>query len=231
VVGGVLLKVTTQAGMVPRTALTSRLSFLFLPPMSAASPAHLVATTTSNVPSFSLVRCAGTSTARSSANQQPPPPPAVAQPTQPQPQLHPTPRTAVKLGTVISAGLMDRTVRVLHRHTTYDKHLRKLYPAKTTFMVSDPRNSLREGDVIEFSSGWRASKNVRHVVERIVAPFGIGVDERPAVMSREERERQQLEEGRTVPATMGKIKSRVLSRLRMEGSSSQQTTATTATRS
>jgi ribosomal protein S17 len=218
--------------ILPLTALTSRPS-LFLPSISAASPAHLVATTTSNVPSYSLARSAGTSTARRSANPQPPPPPpAVRQPTQPQPQpqLHPTSTTAVKLGTVISAGLMDRTVRVRHKHTTYNKHLRKLYPAKTTFMVSDPRNSLREGDVIEFSSGWRASKNVRHVVERIVAPFGIGVDERPAVMSRKERERQLLEVGRTAPAKMGKIKSRVLSRLRMEGSSSQQTTATAATK-
>lgn len=54
-------------------------------------------------------------------------------------------------------------------------------------MVSDPRNSLREGDVVEFSSGWRASKRVRHVVERIVAPFGAAIADRPAVLSREER--------------------------------------------
>lgn len=54
-------------------------------------------------------------------------------------------------------------------------------------MVSDPRNSLREGDVVEFSSGWRASKRVRHVVERIVAPFGTAIEARPAVMSQEER--------------------------------------------
>ncbi|KAK2757718.1 hypothetical protein FQN54_004687 [Arachnomyces sp. PD_36] len=93
----------------------------------------------------------------------------------------------IKTGTVISAGLMDRTVRVLYKYNTFDKYLQKLFPATTTFMVSDPRNSLREGDVVEFSSGWRASKKVRHVVERIVAPFGSGVEERPAVMSREER--------------------------------------------
>lgn len=54
-------------------------------------------------------------------------------------------------------------------------------------MVSDPRDSLREGDVIEFSSGWRSSKNVRHVVDRIVAPFGAAIEDRPAIMTREER--------------------------------------------
>ena len=58
-------------------------------------------------------------------------------------------------------------------------------------MVSDPRNSLREGDVIEFSSGARKSRRVRHVVERIVAPFGVSIEKRPAVMSREEREEER----------------------------------------
>lgn len=42
--------------------------------------------------------------------------------------------------------------------------------------------------MIEFSSGFPKSRNVHHVVERIVAPFGSGIEERPPVMSREERE-------------------------------------------
>lgn len=103
-------------------------------------------------------------------------------------------------------------------------------------MVSDPRNSLREGDVVEFSSGWRASKRVRHVVERIVAPFGAAVEQRPAVMSREERvaerERKANEkvvrrsqrdgkvadsssaEGRKPGQRVGRIKSLIAERLR-----------------
>lgn len=34
---------------------------------------------------------------------------------------------------------------------------------------------------------------MRHVVERIIAPFGSGVEERPAVLSREEREEEMAQ--------------------------------------
>ncbi|PYI11591.1 nucleic acid-binding protein [Aspergillus sclerotiicarbonarius CBS 121057] len=96
-----------------------------------------------------------------------------------------------KTGTVVSVGRMDRTVRVSYRHTTWDKHIQKPYPKITTFLVSDPRNSLREGDVIEFSNGFPKTRNVHHVVERIIAPFGSSIDERPPVMSREERDAER----------------------------------------
>lgn len=95
---------------------------------------------------------------------------------------------SIKAGTVASVGKMDRTVRVAYRHTTYDQRLRKTYPKVTHFLVADPRNSLREGDVIEFASGFPKSRTVHHVVERIVAPFGTPIDQRPPVMSREERD-------------------------------------------
>ncbi|KAL4892682.1 hypothetical protein BDV59DRAFT_179488 [Aspergillus ambiguus] len=106
------------------------------------------------------------------------------------PSLRSYPYT-VKTGTVVSVGRMDRTVRVSHRHTTWDPFLRKTYPKTTSYLVSDPRNSLREGDVIEFSSGYPKSRNVRHVVERIIAPFGAAIEERPAVMTREERDAER----------------------------------------
>lgn len=98
---------------------------------------------------------------------------------------------STKLGTVVSVGKMQHTVRVSHRHTEWDAHLRKPYPKVTTYKVSDPRDSLREGDVIEFTSGAPRGRHVRHVVERIVAPFGSAVEERPAVMSRQEREAER----------------------------------------
>ncbi|KAJ5138353.1 uncharacterized protein N7515_003201 [Penicillium bovifimosum] len=101
--------------------------------------------------------------------------------------------STLKTGTVVSVGRMDRTVRVCHRHTAWDRHIRKYYPQETHYLVSDPRNSLREGDVIEFSSGAPKSRHVRHVVERIVTPFGVGINERPAVMSKEEREAEREE--------------------------------------
>ncbi|KAH8435344.1 uS17 family ribosomal protein [Aspergillus melleus] len=99
---------------------------------------------------------------------------------------------STKTGTVESVGRMDRTVRVSHRHTSWDSHLQKTFPKVTTFLVSDPNNSLREGDVIEFSSGAPKSRNVRHVVERIIAPFGTNIDERPPVKTREEREAERV---------------------------------------
>ena len=97
----------------------------------------------------------------------------------------------LKTGTVQSVGRMDRTVTVIHRHNTWDKHIRKYYPKETRYLVSDPRNSLREGDVIEFSSGAPKSRHVHHVVERIITPFAIPLEDRPPVMSREERQEER----------------------------------------
>lgn len=82
---------------------------------------------------------------------------------------------------------------VHERGQEWDKHIRKFYPKINRFLVSDPRNSLREGDVIEFSSGSRKSRRVNHVVEKIVAPFGVDIADRPAVMTRAEREAERAE--------------------------------------
>lgn len=86
-------------------------------------------------------------------------------------------------------------------------------------MVHDPRNSLREGDVVEFVDGWRASRRVRHVVERIVAPFGTSPEERPAVMNWQEREEELARAratGEVGTIKMGNIKKRILPRLEKE---------------
>ncbi|KAF7594345.1 hypothetical protein BBP40_009580 [Aspergillus hancockii] len=106
------------------------------------------------------------------------------------PSLRSYPYT-LKTGTVVSVGRMDRTVRVAHRHTQWDSHIRKSYPKVTNYLVSDPKNSLRDGDVIEFSSGYPKSRHVRHVVERIIAPFGAAIEDRPAVLSRKERDAER----------------------------------------
>ncbi|KAJ9256838.1 hypothetical protein DTO207G8_2441 [Paecilomyces variotii] len=150
--------------------------------------------TASSILSTSRRAASTTTTTTTTSQQQPPPSTSSQQPPSstipPPPSLRAYPYT-IRTGTVISVGLMDRTVRVAHHHTTYDRFIRKTYPKTTTYLVSDPRNSLREGDVIEFSSGAPKSRRVRHVVERIVAPFGTPVEERPAVMSREEREEER----------------------------------------
>jgi hypothetical protein len=54
-------------------------------------------------------------------------------------------------------------------------------------MVHDPASSLRTGDIISISSGWRVSKNVHHVVRSILAPFGEPIEARPAVPTEEQR--------------------------------------------
>ena len=123
---------------------------------------------------------------------------------------------------------MDRTVRVAYHHTTYDSQIRKTYRKVTHFLVADPQDSLCEGDVIEFSSGFPKSRTVHHVVERIIAPFGSSIDQRPAVLSREERdalrekkraakwqrreERRAQGTGEGVNEHMGRIRKLVLER-------------------
>ena len=53
-------------------------------------------------------------------------------------------------------------------------------------LVHDPRESLRTGDIVSISPGWRTSKHVKHVVNSIIAPFGEPIDARPPIPSREE---------------------------------------------
>ncbi|KAL4798566.1 hypothetical protein BDV19DRAFT_356500 [Aspergillus venezuelensis] len=108
------------------------------------------------------------------------------------PSLREYPRS-VKKGVVASVGRMDRCVRVDHHHTVWDNFLRKTYPKTTSYLVSDPQNSLRDGDLIEFSSGYPKGRRVHHVVERIVIPFGTAIEDRPAVLSREERDAIRVE--------------------------------------
>lgn len=116
---------------------------------------------------------------------------------------------------------MSRTVRVEYRHLTFSKHLNKTFPQKSNVLVADPNNSLREGDVIVFSNGWRKSKHVSHVVDKIVTPFGTPIEDRPPVMTRAEREALRDEKamakrqrkGRPEVPRMGRIKRLVTERV------------------
>ncbi len=120
---------------------------------------------------------------------------------------------------VVSAGLMEKTVKVRVGVQKWNKHIGKVcvLPPSTsppshilnqfqlhsffsrlmdcvqhfnqsrTILVHDPRSSLRIGDVISISPGWRASKQVHHVVNSILAPFGEPIQARPPVPTLEER--------------------------------------------
>lgn len=53
--------------------------------------------------------------------------------------------------------------------------------------MHDPNDSLRAGDVVAITPGWRSSKQKRHVVKHIIAPSGTPVEERPPVPTEDER--------------------------------------------
>ncbi len=66
-----------------------------------------------------------------------------------------------------------------------------------TLLVHDPRGSCIEGDVVNVQGGLRASKTVRHVVTRIVAPFGgVAVAKRPAVLTPDEKRNYKADQTR-----------------------------------
>ncbi|KAK3207724.1 hypothetical protein GRF29_96g152366 [Pseudopithomyces chartarum] len=92
-----------------------------------------------------------------------------------------------QVGVVVSAGLMDKAVKVRIAGQEWNKKFRKHFPSQTTHLVSDPTSSLVTGDVVRISSGWRTSKHIRHVVTSIVAPFGSPVEDRPPILTEEQR--------------------------------------------
>jgi small subunit ribosomal protein S17 len=60
------------------------------------------------------------------------------------------------------------------------------YSRRRHVLVHDPRSSLRAGDIISISPGWRTSRHVKHIVNSIIAPYGEPIEARPPVPSREE---------------------------------------------
>ncbi|KAL2373733.1 hypothetical protein BDBG_00327 [Blastomyces gilchristii SLH14081] len=218
----ILIPSSRAAAPHPATCLSALLSAMQLRPNSRQIARRPLTTSTQ-----STQPTAQSSSSAASSTTPPPSPPSSSSSTPPpesQPTTNPTTPSArrtrhtLKFGTVLTAGRMDKTVRVLHKHTAYHKRLHKSYPASTIYLVHDPCNSLRQGDVIEFSSGWRTSKNVRHVVERIVAPFGEPVEQRPQVLSWAEREALKAEREEKAGKVMrvGRVKRLVAERLEIE---------------
>jgi small subunit ribosomal protein S17 len=123
-------------------------------------------------------------------------------------------------GVVVSAGMMDKTVKVRVGGQKWNSFLKKVglslfltpflhclclaFPPDTmltnpvprpqffddpkTHLVHDPANSLRLGDVVAITPGWRVSKSKRHVVKHIIAPgSGVPIDGRTAIPTAEAR--------------------------------------------
>ncbi|KAL8695361.1 MAG: hypothetical protein Q9218_000120 [Villophora microphyllina] len=88
-------------------------------------------------------------------------------------------------GTVISAGLMQKAVKVRTTRQVYNAFLQKFHTRQKTHHVSDPNSSLRTGDVVRIAPAkWSSPSNsIKHVVTEIVAPWGEPMEERPPIPS------------------------------------------------
>ncbi|TQS38282.1 hypothetical protein Golomagni_01217 [Golovinomyces magnicellulatus] len=109
---------------------------------------------------------------------------------------------------VISAGLMQKTVKVRIGVQQWDSLIKKMdvnekksprlyiqnnFNRSRNVLVHDPNDSLRTGDIISISPGWRISKSVRHIVDKLVAPFGTPAEERPPILTFRQRMEQREE--------------------------------------
>ncbi|KAI3339370.1 hypothetical protein F4824DRAFT_498635 [Ustulina deusta] len=119
-------------------------------------------------------------------------------------------------GIVVSAGFMDKTVKVRLGGQRWEQRVHKtdmvlklcvptesltppvLLPGPQWFkaprfkLVHDPANSLRQGDVVAITPSWRESQHVRHVVKHIIAPCGPAIEARPPIPSMEERAAERI---------------------------------------
>ncbi|KAH7249653.1 uncharacterized protein BKA55DRAFT_539230 [Fusarium redolens] len=90
-------------------------------------------------------------------------------------------------GVVVSAGLMDKTVKVRVGGQKWNKIVNKWFADPKHYLVHDPNSSLRTGDVVSIVPGWPTSQHKRHVIKHIIAPYGTPLTERPPVPTLEER--------------------------------------------
>ncbi|CAK4034756.1 nucleic acid-binding [Lecanosticta acicola] len=90
------------------------------------------------------------------------------------------------VGVVVSAGKMQRTVRVRVAGQKWNKRIGKYYRSEENHLVHDPNSSLVQGDVVELHR-LRVAKTVGHVVASIVSPFGAPVEARPPIPTPDER--------------------------------------------
>ncbi|KAL9138363.1 MAG: hypothetical protein Q9175_000403 [Cornicularia normoerica] len=96
-------------------------------------------------------------------------------------------------GVVVSAGKMTKAVKVRTAKQTYHKFFKKHFQTHQSYLVSDPNASLRAGDVVRIAAERQISRHIKHVVTEILAPWGPSIEERPPVLSEEERARRLQE--------------------------------------
>ncbi|KAF9870388.1 putative ribosomal protein S17 [Colletotrichum karsti] len=90
-------------------------------------------------------------------------------------------------GVVVSAGLMQKTVKVRVGGQQWNRKVQKMFTKPMNYLVHDPNSSLQTGDVVSIVPGWRTTPKKRHVVKSIIAPYGTPIEERPSIPTEEER--------------------------------------------
>ncbi|EMC95937.1 hypothetical protein BAUCODRAFT_47953, partial [Baudoinia panamericana UAMH 10762] len=89
-------------------------------------------------------------------------------------------------GVVVSAGKMEKTVKVRVPGQRWEKKIGKYFADHTNYLVHDPNSTLVAGDVVELHR-LRVSKSVHHVVASIVSAFGTPIEARAPIPSPDER--------------------------------------------
>jgi small subunit ribosomal protein S17 len=96
-------------------------------------------------------------------------------------------RSALKVkhevhGVVVSAGLMQNTVKVRIGGQKWNNIVKKTFSNPKDVLVHDANSSIRQGDVVAIAPGWRTSKTKRYYVKQIIAPYGVPIEDRPPVL-------------------------------------------------
>ncbi|KAK1844089.1 ribosomal protein s17 [Colletotrichum chrysophilum] len=89
-------------------------------------------------------------------------------------------------GVVVTAGRMSKTVKVRVGGQQWNQKVQKMFTKPKKYLVHDPNNSLRQGDIVSIVPGWRRSPQKRHVVKSIIAPHGTPIEDRPSIPTIEE---------------------------------------------
>ena len=90
---------------------------------------------------------------------------------------------------------MDKAVKVRTTAQKLDPFLQKTFKIHPSYLLHDPNNSVRTGDVVRFQRFPvpTPSKRIRHMVTEIVTAYGPRLDERLPLLSEEEREERLKE--------------------------------------
>ncbi|WPH04008.1 Hypothetical protein R9X50_00689200 [Acrodontium crateriforme] len=96
------------------------------------------------------------------------------------------PRKNLLQGVVVSAGKMQKTVKVRIPTRRWEGRIGKYFSSHENHLVHDPASSLVAGDVVSLHR-MQVSANVHHVVASIVAPFGTPIDQRAPIPTPDER--------------------------------------------